>query len=82
MINALSLAHIKTGINIFLAMRRAVKFGAACVRNRKGGVFLSVEYLTGDIAWRLLGKSSGFVFRDTKGRDVSALVLQSLKNVT
>lgn len=78
--NKCTLAHILTGVKIFLAMRAAVK-SRSCeyVRNRKGKAFLAVRYLTGEKAWQLLGKSSGFWFLDAKGRDVSELVLECLQ---
>lgn len=78
--NKCTLAHIVTGVKIFLAMRAAVKSRTQqTVNNRKGGLFMTVLYLTGELAWQVLGKSSGFLFRDAKGRNVSELVLSTLE---
>lgn len=78
--NKCTLAHILTGVKIYLAMRAAVKSrNCEYVRNRKGGLFMTVMYVTGDHVWRILGKSSGFVFLDAKGNDVTKLVLSVLK---
>lgn len=78
--NKNSLSHITIGLKIFLAMRLAMK-SRSChhVMNRKGRACLAVRYLTGEQAWRVLGKSSGFWFLDKTGRDITATVLESLK---
>ncbi len=78
--NKCTLAHILTGVKIFLAMRAAAKSRTVqSVNNRKGGLFLTVSYLTGELAWQVLGRSSGFLFQDAKGKNVTQLVLSTLK---
>jgi len=66
-------------------IRHAIKGAAnlnknkkSIVVNRKGKTFLRCHYLTGSTAWHILGVSSGFGWLDSKGKDVTKVVNNSL----
>lgn len=83
MITLTALSHLTMQAKIYGALRRAIqrknKGKHIVIHNRHGKPFLLVWYVTG-IAARQNGLwFSGFVFQDANGKNVSDVVLQSLK---
>lgn len=81
MVTRTSLVSKKCAFKIAIGLRDAIKNGVAHIPNKKGNAFLAVRYLTGETAWRVLGKSSGFWFLDKNGRDVTKSVLFVMQSV-
>lgn len=70
--NLNALLHLTTLARIFAAMRRAMlSKGTAYVRNAKGKTSITVAYIA--------GIGSRFVFTDSKGRDITPMVLTALR---
>jgi Holliday junction resolvase len=79
-VNKTSLSHKTTQEKLKIFIRKAlVTKQCQHIANKKGKAYIAVRYLTGDTAWQVLGKSSGFWFLDSTGRDITKLVLQSLR---
>lgn len=79
-ISITSLLHINTKSKLFAAMRKTAKLKhcVAHLYNKKKQCFLACRYLTGAIAWRILGVSSGFMWLDKNNKDVTKQVNASL----
>jgi hypothetical protein len=80
MINKTNLTHASVRAKIYDAMRSAVsRPSIPRVYSRKGAAFISIMYLTGEAALRILGTFSGFLFLDADGRNITSTVLDVLR---
>lgn len=82
MITKTSLSNLSTQAKIAGALRRAIKKGYHTVTNRKGKPSFTIQYLTGDVAWEIIGKPSGFYAIELRTmRDVTEALYHSLGGV-
>lgn len=79
-ITSTSLTHNNVQCRIAASMLRTSKLNWKwChVFNKKGNPFLTCCYIEGVLAWALLGYSSGFLWLDRNGNNVSETVNNSL----
>lgn len=87
MINKTSLSHANVQCRLMAAMRKTAKVmpksmthNSTTIRNKNGGIYLTCIYLRGAIAQTILGVSSGFLWVDAKGKNVTEIVLKSLRD--
>jgi len=79
-LNITNLIHSTVQLRLADAMRRTahLKQDEISIYNYKGVLFLTCEYLKGVDAWDILGVSSGFLWSDRYGNDVTDVVEKSL----